>query len=123
MEKTPYSVEIGVKRKFFTSDFVNNKSRLVLFFKKIGNDRGPYTKSMFISHHDLIKKCKQIGVTINKDAGSSHYYIVMNPYEDKNYDHDKVLDVVSGVTEETILFDHKFLDLDFNHGKETDDKQ
>ena len=47
----------------------------------------------------------------------------MNPYEDKNYDHDKVLDVVSGVTEETILFDHKFLDLDFNHGKETDDKK
>ena len=84
-----------VERKVFDSSLTYNKERLALFLKKMDEDNynGPFKKSMFLQHSNLIKRCRELGVTLKKSQRDRCYYIMKPP------------------TPKTVHFDPSFIDV------------
>jgi len=98
----PSNFDRAVEKKVFSSDFVFRNQLLEDFIKACGDYKGPFTKSIFIQHNELVNRCAAIGVELYRNRMDKKYYIV-KPKEDI----------------EPILFDPNLLDIE-NESKETD---
>lgn len=69
-------IEKLVKNKVISSEFLYDKKYLEMFVKKLGDFTGPFRKSMFVKHSEILKRFKQIGIIISKSKRNGYYYII-----------------------------------------------
>jgi hypothetical protein len=91
-----------IEHKTLSSDFVFEDSLLKEFFDACGDYTGPFKKSIFISHTDLVIQCKKIGVELHKSRMNKQYYINT---QEKEVD--------------PVLFDPSLLDVENEDNKKT----
>jgi len=71
----PKNYDELVIKKIFSLEVVHQHVLLEKFFYDIGDYKGPFKKSMFVSHRSLIDNSKEIGVNIIKSKIDGFYYI------------------------------------------------
>jgi hypothetical protein len=91
-----------IEKKSFSTDFIYSESLLKDFFEACGDYTGPFKKSIFIPHTELVIQCKKIGVELHKSRMNKQYYINTQEKE-----------------VEPILFDPSLLDVENEDNKKT----
>jgi len=86
-------MEIIVKNRVISSDFLYNKDDLTMFIKKVGDFSGPFRRSMFVTHSEVLRKFKEVGFQISRNKRNGYYYIIPN------------------IESDPILFDPQLLDI------------
>lgn len=66
-------------RKTFDSALTYRAENLKEFFRVMMDEKnylGPFRKSIFVQHTKLIRKCKELGITLRKSQRDRNYYIM-----------------------------------------------
>jgi hypothetical protein len=88
------ALELAVVRKVFINEIILKKDNLKEFFDAIPGYKGPFRKSIWVKHTDLIKMCKSLDIELIKNNRTGKYFIKEEV-----------------VLSEPILFDTELLDI------------
>ena len=72
----PSNYERCVEKKMLTSEIIHRQGVLEKYFSDIGDYKGPFHRSLWIGHAELVKAIRQgVGLKLVKNRRSDTYYI------------------------------------------------